>query len=71
MDLNVSNLYSMFSTLVMLKIVFDGDESIFFNGKFLDTYTTYSALSLSITNGNGNQGCHIDRSIDQKTLGKE
>ena len=37
MDLNVPNLYSMFSTLVMLKIFFDGDESIFFNGKVLDT----------------------------------
>lgn len=40
----VSHLYSMFSTLVRIKIYLDDDESVFFfNRKFLEMWTTYLA----------------------------
>lgn len=36
MDLKLSHLYSTFSALMLPEIFFDGDESVFFNGKPLD-----------------------------------
>lgn len=42
MDL-VFHLYSMFSTLVRIKIYLDGDVSVFFNRKLLEMWTTYLA----------------------------
>lgn len=41
----VSDLYSMVSTLGRIKIYSDGDESVFFNRKLLDMWTTYLASS--------------------------
>ena len=34
---------------MMLKIFFDSDETVFFNGKLFDMWITYSALSLKKT----------------------
>lgn len=70
MDLKLSHLYSTFSALMLPEIFFDGDESVFFNGKPLDMLTPYSAFVSNKRKQEGYWCCNTDRIMDQKPFTK-